>query len=843
MKRILVSAVIGLTAVTLGLPERQVFAQGLEEIIVTARKREENLQDVPIAITAFSAKDIENAGLKNLEDVSTLASGFYFTNQGQNQPGRYNTQLRFRGLTNAQFSPTFDTGALFVDGGFVLNGGTSLSLMDIERVEVIKGPQAAYFGRGTFGGAVNLITRTPSMEGLAGAAELTLSHRELLDLNTFIEGPLIADKLSGSLGVRFYDKKGHYTAVDGGTLGDEETISVNGKLFLQATDNFSVSLRVAYSEDDDGAPAAAYVSGTSNDSCTGRTITTGAGEVVQPNTYVCGQLPDVNNAIPSPGSGVIDSNTIIPDRVFDFATGGSIPNGGPSIDRIGMKRESLRVNLQAALDVNDYTIDLNANVNDQAMNAIRDFDLSGLPNAFSQDPQGLEDRSIEIRLTSPQDGRFRWMIGANYYEQEATLSNAGGNFSYACISNPDPDVLCIPGFALNFGQNSSFAESDESEVSGLFGAVDYDFTDELTLTVEGRFHSDTLKKGAVSNTADGGLGEGFLQIDSDEFLPRVILRWQPSDETTIFGSYSVGVVPGDVNSRFRGADERERPQYLAVIPDAGESTGQEELKSFEIGVKKTFFDGRGYANLALFTQEWTGIKGRSSVPINETCDASGPNAIGVTGCTFAGVQPGDAKMVEDPNNPGTLVPLLNVRNVIVEGDADLAGFELDFGGLLNDNLSFDAAIAYVDTEYTDYLFNFVQRFSGFGQMRGNSTPRTPEWSGYLSSTYTLPLSNGNEFFVRGDITYTGEVFADETNLAYLESFFITNLRAGIDSENYRVELFVKNLFDEDAWSSGARFSDTALPVTFVPSNIFVFQGFNLTPQNRLEVGLRASYRF
>lgn len=842
--RYIIGAIV---AVTLGVPVGAAYSQnaedvGLEEIIVTARKREESIQDVPIAISVFSATDIDEGGLASLEDISTLASGLYFQNQALAKPGRYDTQLRFRGLNNSQFSPTFDTGALFIDGSFVLNGGTSLSLMDIERVEVIKGPQAAYFGRGTFGGAVNFITKNPSMDGFGGAVSLTASHRDLLDLNTFIEGPLIADKLSGSLGVRFYDKKGHYRATDGGVLGNEETTTINGKLFLQATDNFTVGLRIAYSEDDDGAPAGAFIAGTYNDTCSGRTITTGTGERVNPNTYVCGQVPDINSAIPSPGgASIINANTILPDSVVDFATGGSIPNGGPFVGTVGMKRETLRASLQAALDVNDYTIDMNVSLNDQALNFIRDFDLTGLPNAFSQDPQGLEDSSVELRLTSPQDGGFRWMVGFNYYEQDFTFANTGGNFNYACFEDPDPAVLCVPNFALNFGQNSSFGQSDHSEVTGFFGAMDYDITDELTLTVEGRFQNDILTKGGTATAA--GLDSGAVDIETDEFLPRVILRWQPSDTTTVFGSWSVGFIPGDVNVQFLNADDRERPQYVAAIPNVGVSTGQEELDSFEFGVKQTLFDGSGYINFAYFNQSWTGIKGRSSIPVNETCDATGPNALGVTGCEYAGVTAGDPKMVDDPSNPGTMVPFLNVRTVLTEGDADLSGFELDFGGQLNDYLSVDASVAYVDSEYTQYLFNFVERFAGFSEMRGNSTPRTPEWSGSLSSTFTWPLNDGKNLYVRGDVTFMGEVFTDETNLAYLDSYFLTNLRAGLDTDTYRIELFVKNLFDEDAWATGARFSDTALPVRFSPSNIFVFQGFNVTPQNRIEFGLRATYRF
>ena len=116
MNRILIWAIGAVIAAAIGMPERQVFAQSIDEITVTARKREENLQEIPIAITAISSEDIMEAQVTGLEDVSSLAPGFYFFNQGQSQPGRYNTQLRFRGLNQAQFSPSFETGALFVDG-------------------------------------------------------------------------------------------------------------------------------------------------------------------------------------------------------------------------------------------------------------------------------------------------------------------------------------------------------------------------------------------------------------------------------------------------------------------------------------------------------------------------------------------------------------------------------------------------------------------------------------------------------------------------------------------------------------------------------------------------------
>ncbi|MEM9182420.1 MAG: TonB-dependent receptor [Pseudomonadota bacterium] len=853
-RKLLLSTLI---AGCLAVPAQSALAQsgddesGLEEIVVTARKREESLQEIPIAITSVSSLDILEGGLTGLEDLSQLASGFYFFNQGQNQPGRYNTQLRFRGLNQAQFSPSFETGALFIDGVYVLNGGTSLSLMDIERVEVIKGPQSAYFGRNTFGGAVNFITRDPSMEEFGGEVNVSGTHRSRFDVTAFVEGPLIPDVLSGSLSARVYDKQGHFTASDGGRLGDENTETISAKLLWQPSDNLSVRFRASYSEDDDGAPAQAYVAGRVNDSCSGRTITTPAGETVNPVNFICGQVPDVDSTIPVTGSRVIDGNTTLPPglngaglslaEVFGSAP---LPPGVPGINDIGLIRETLRLSAHATYSFdNGMDLDVVLGVNDQQANFIRDFDLSAFPGGFSNDPQNLEDQSFEIRLTGPQDGRLRWSAGVNYYEQEFTSSLTGGTFMFGCIGlEPGNDQSdCVPGaggnpFLLGPFPNG-FGQSDEAEVLGIFASLDFDLTDTITLTAEGRYQQDTLTKGGV--TGPDGLNNA-PEFEFNEFLPRVIARWQPGQDTTLYASYALGVVPGDANDFFLNADEQERAQYLAQFPGLNESLPQEELDAFELGWKQVLFDGAGYLNVAVWWNEWVGIKGRSSGLINETCTANDV-AIGAPGCTYDGVI-GDVTTRQLPNpETGVLEPFFNARNILLDGDADLKGFEVDVGGTIVDGWTVDASVAYVDTEYTRYIFNFGEAIFGFSDVRGLSVPRVPKWSGNLTSTYRFDLPGAWEGFARTDINYFGETFTDERNLAFTEDYFITDVRIGAETDKYRVELFVNNLFDVDAWASGARFSDTAFPVDF--GNFFVQQGVNVAPNDRQEFGLRASIMF
>jgi len=844
---------VSAAAVAFCLPIQITYAQesgasgALDEITVTARKRVESLQEAPVAISAFSRNDIKNFDLRQLENVSDLTPGFQFKNQGNQQPGRYNTQLQFRGLTTAQFSPSFATGALFIDGVYVLNGGTSLSLMDVERVEVIKGPQSAYFGRNTFGGAVNLITRDPNAANWGGEVSVATSDRSNNDISVFVEGPIISEQLAVSLGVRKYDKKGHYTSVDGGRIGNEETETINFAAKWTPTDNLSFKMRYGYSEDSDGAPAQGFISGILNDNCTGKTIDSPEGPA-NPTRYFCGQVPDVNTASGLPGTTAIGGNTVIPDLVVGnlpgfptlteaFSDPSTTLAGVPSLNRIGMKRETQRLSLAADYEMGDYSIGFVYGKNEQDMNAIRDFDNGDRVNWFSRDPQAMEDESIELRVTGPQDGRFRWMAGINKYEQEFTSSGGGGDASTSCFSTAaaltDDPATCIPGFTLFFP--NSLQQADQADVLGIFAAVDFDITDELTIIAEGRYQQDELTKGAGVLTA----GAPVLKKSFDKFLPRLIARYQPNENTNLFVSYSVGQIAGDFNTFFINADQRERDQYLAAEPTIAESTPAEELKAIEFGWKQVWLDGRVQTNLAIYSNEWTGIKGRSSVQVNETCRAADIDSD--PACqTSNGIVVGDPKQIPDPAGGGGLIPFTNSRNVLLPGDADINGVELETWFRPSEDLTMTVNVSHIDSKYTDYKFNFVSPIAGYSQMSGNGTPRQPEWSGNATVTQHLNVA-GYEGYVRGEMIYQGRSFVDESNLAYIDDYTLFNLRAGVSGKNYLVELFIKNLFDEDAWATGARWTDFSSPTQF--AFLTAKQGVVVSPQDRREIGIRASYRF
>ncbi len=815
----------------------QAGPRAIDEITVTARKREESLLEVPVAITAFSRDDILAADITGLDDVSGLTAGFQFFNQGNQQPGRYNTQLQFRGLTTSQFSPSFATGALFIDGVYVLNGGTSISLMDIDRIEVIKGPQAAYFGRNTFGGAVNLITRNPSMQEFSGEVGLATSTRSTNEITAFVEGPIVSDQLAFSLGARFYDKRGHYVASDGGRLGAEETRSINAVLLWEPTDALSFKFRYAYSEDDDGTPAQGFISGLVNDNCSGRTINSPVGPV-NPARYICGQVPDLNTAQTFTGGPIIDSNTFLPQNFVNapgFLNPAVVPGGVPNINQPGLRRDTERLSLIASYDFNDYNLTAIAGTNDQGANWIRDFDLTNRVSWFSNDPQKLKDQSYELRLTAPQDRRLRWLGGVNFYTQEFTSSGGGGTASTSCLSLvptlTDDPTTCLP-LTLVFG--NTLQDSDNGDVFGVFGAVEYDFTDSLTLAVEARYQQDKITKGAgVVNPGQPILSETFSDL-----LPRIILRFQPTDVTNLFVSYAEGQIAGDFNSFIINADDRERAQYLSQDPRISEALPAEKLKAWEFGWKQVLLEGRAQLGLAVYRNEWTAIKGRSSFTVNETCRA-GDIATNAPGCdTALGQQVGDPKTFDAGG--GNLQPFLNTRNILIPGDATITGVELETLLRPSDNFTIQASLTYIDSKYDDYPFNFVQPIAGFSQMRGNQTPRQPKWSGNMAFTQYFNVA-GLDAFLRTDLVYQGRSFVDESNLAYIDDYSLVHLRGGIETERYRVELFIKNLLDESAWATGARWTDFSSP--FQGAFFTAKQGVAVSPQDRREIGIRANVRF
>ncbi len=825
----------------------------LEEIVVTARKREESLQEVPIAVTAFSENAIASIGVKGLEDIALRTPGLQFSEQAGQIPGRFNCSIRFRGMNVNSEQPVAQLGSLFIDGIYVASGCNSLGAEDLARIEVIKGPQAVYFGRNTFGGAINYVTKDPGNDW-GGKTTVSLAEDDDYEVTGAVEGPIVADKLAFRLSGRYYDRGAIFGSTNDGTaLGEQKTRSVAAKVVFTPAESFTLRVRGQYAEDRDGSPGAGFISGILNDTCTGTTSPNGTPR----GRYICGTIPSVGDANTVNANGnLISYNTSLSPVSFpmnpDYLRTALINNGandpaiaaGLAIDGFGLKRNMFFIGGTADWELpNGWVLSGVYGHNEMRANWIRDFDFTDVESWWSMDPQSLDDDTYELRITSGQDTALTWVAGVSYYEMAYTQSGNGGT---AITAIPIGMGVIVPSVFRN-----SLVNNVEQTYSAFFGGVTYKFTDQWSASLEARYQSDEIKKG---QTIASQVGQPIASAKWEDVLPRAIIQWQPTPQTNVYASYSKGVLPGDINAEFiygpdnmRSAEQiaSARDQtlngaaaYAAVglpngspgIAEAADFIDREKLDSFELGWKQQWLNGRLQTNMAIYYMEWENQKGRVSASI---VDFNGnTNAPFVRDAATCTVRLAADLLCND--TPRTV-------QISVPGSSELKGIEFEGNWFATNNLTVQAGLEYTNNKYTQFTFNFVEALAGTREMAGNTSPRYPEFKGNLALNYTAPLArDGWDWFTRGDLLYFGEYFVDESNLATAPAQTLLSARIGVKTENLRLELFGYNLTDEDSYAAASRFSDFSIPGNFA---FTTNQGINVAPQRSRYFGVKATFTF
>jgi len=403
----------------------------LSEVVVTARKRSERLLEVPVSISALTSADIEEQGITSLMDLARSVPSLNMTNtiSGTGRTDRSFPTYVMRGMVpSASNTPTT---RVFVDGAPFATAQIG-GLDDLERVEVLYGPQSAYFGRQTFAGAINLVTKDPGSE-FGGSVSLLGGTDSYYDARGSIEGPILGEALSVRGSVRYFTRDGSFDnkvapGFGSGTIGDQSTRSGTLTLLSRPTD--ALRLRAMYMawEDDDGPGAGGFI-GPAQSNCT-----TPAGP------WFCGVAPQRRSDVIPAANNVID--TQVRAWLNSISAPGALLFSPPT--EYGLKREA--DHWHASFDYefgSGITLSgLAAGSNDE-FNTLADFDLqdtSGVRNPFqaAAGPFGRtffdsvilvqaddEDLSYELRLTSADDGSFRWLVGAGYTESSRASGLAG----------------------------------------------------------------------------------------------------------------------------------------------------------------------------------------------------------------------------------------------------------------------------------------------------------------------------------------------------------------------------------------------------------------------------------
>jgi outer membrane receptor protein involved in Fe transport len=685
---------------------------GIEEIVVTARKREENLQQVPLSISAFTAKTIQDAGMTSIKDVADFTPNFSF----RESFGRTFDRPVLRGMSNILGNP--NTG-IFIDGAFVSGSISSVDLQNVERVEVIKGPQAALYGRSTFAGAVNYITKQPSNE-FEGKVTGTIAEHDEYEAFGSISGPLIRDVLAAYVSARYYTYGGEYKNVGtgGGKPGAEESYSFNASFRLTPAENFDATLRLSYAKDNDDH-IAYYLQNATLNNCFFNA----------PRNYFCG-------VVGVPKTVALNLETL-PDP--------------------GLERRTFRSNLNMGLQFGDgYELRTQLAFTDEDTDTQRDNDFRDTrTNPFfprsvqiesfrTWDKGFFRDYSGELRLSSPTQNAFRWLVGGYFYKEKVRTKTSSG--------------LTIGRFARGV--------PDDTRNLAAFGSVEYDILDNLTATAEVRAAWDRKSTQTIS-TAGGGLRTADLASTFDSVTPRFTLNYKLSDATIFYASVAQGNKPGGFNTGLQDANisDAERARLSRF------NTFEEEKSwNYEIGAKTGLLDDRLIFNISGFYIDWT----KQQLSTSE--------AVARTG------------------QPFSTVPL-----IINAGKTEVKGLEIQVTAQPVEWLSLQAGYGLADAKFKE--FNDPEQLQLFGNASaaGFRTPNAPKHTFNASATVRLPVTDSIEGFWRTDVFYESTRYDQIHNLAQTGDTTKVNMRVGIETEGLQVALFAKNLLNNRTANSVTRF--------------------------------------
>lgn len=772
-------SLMAFTALASFTASEALMAQSLaiEEITVTSRKREENLQQMPLTVTALTNDDIYDRGVDNLLDLSDFTPGFYTETVGGRSANPY-----FRGLVVNTAVADRQNSSVFVDGFYVLGTAATFGFNNIERVEVLKGPQSALFGRATFGGAVNYITKTPGDEFEADV-NIDISEHQRYDAAVTVSGPLFgSEKLKALVSARYFEFGGEWNNTaqgeNGVTIGDEETKAISAKLLWEPTEQLSITVSGSYAEDDDGPPATTSLP-AELDNCLFYSSAIPLG-------YICGKLPtDIKT--------VKQNNQRVSER-FGEAAG----------------RLQISERFTADIDYvtsNDWALELRAGTNQQTVDTISDAswdDSFGVSNGIggfdglvfgsvglveaNRAFTGFQDKSLQFKITAPGNQKYTAFLGMSYYEHDIFARN-----------------LRVTA-ARPLGNIDSSRHIDNYSV---FGSMTYNVTDQLAVGFDGRWQQDNVRESTAEfqpQTAAElpGLGsnEEFTAFAFDtasfkRFLPRFIIDYKPNDDATIYAVLSRGNKPGFFNNAATAAN-------LGIAADVLE----ESVWNYELGAKTLWMDGRLLLNVAGYYMDWTNQQIRQTF-----LDAQGQDS---TISTNAG-----ATEVYGVEVESTFVA---TENLTLSGSVAYAAPEFKF---------FEEG-------------TFGPQLGVGPNLAGNEPYRYPDWQIQLGADFSQPdVLNDWDFFGRADMNMTGKRWSEIYNLSYIGWEYKLNLRMGLEDDNWRLTAYVNNALDDRSLAGSFRFRDLRRFAFFDQTTFsFTFPYAQLVNLNRgRNFGVNISYSY
>ena len=760
----------------------------IEEVIVTARQKSESLTQVPLSIQAFNGAQMVRTGVDGITDVLRLTSGVQYDSSGSTGTGN----ITIRGLAQPGLIGDETNVAIFIDGIYASGRDAAfLPFNGIERVEVVRGPQSALYGRNAFAGAVNYITKKPAdqFDAEIGA---TLGSDSQGGGTFYLSTPVsdtVAVRIDG-----IYDESGgtHKDPDEGYRLGERINKAGRMRTIWNASDTLAVDIGYMYMESAEKPRAGFHLQHNSHFKLSVPSLLTFSNAPFPPS-FVTPVAPGIYKL-------TVPADMLVTTQARGYS--GEVKQGkilGGVKGAFGDRRDAEHASFTVEWAFDDYTLTALTGYNESQYRALtgydqvvhvefgpinfRGYDIGGQPN------NNRREWSQELRLQSDNDGSLSYSAGLSYSDLslDEWLWSASIGVTPADQAIIDANGL---GLAANHGKPPFIDYSEHSTRSrSAFFSTAYAINDALTITLEGR---NTWEEKTVDNLINklGTVNRptGFARGNWEYFTPRFTVDYLFNDNNLMYLNIGKGAKSGGINGTGIGDEQSYAP---------------EENWTYELGAKLKFWQNKGLINIAAYYIDWD----------SQQIKNFATNSI----------------------TPG-VIPSVIVTNL---GKTTVHGIDVDTRIQLNSNWSFNASYAYNESDIkrgrlspefghidfdklgmngTDYpvvtipvlnlgavpfpiVDGVVPAFQtdiqvSDGDLSGKRLPNTPKHKATFAVDYIKPFSIFN-VYSSFNIVWTDKRYVDALNVAYMGSSIDANLTIGAESEQWRLALNIENVFNDN----------------------------------------------
>lgn len=709
---------------------------GLEEVIVTATKRAESLQEVGMAITAINTLELERLGATSLIDFAVRVPNLAMAYEAD---GRFDSSSpSIRGVFGV------GTTGFYVDDTQV-NSSFLPRVMDLERIEVLRGPQGSLYGARSMGGTIRMITNKPRLNESDGQVHATLSTVDDGDQNWNFDGifnfPVIEDKFA----IRVTAYYGSNSGVFDRTYIPNWTDS-GGNLRVSPGPAFQKNENVDDEQYWGGNLAATWIF-TDNLSLDMKLM----GQKVEADG-----LPFADN----------DPESVITPRFFDSEE--------PGTDEWYIASATFNWEIEAGNFVSTtawYDRETSEWEEEASFLHFLFDNVIGIPIdplvAVLNTTEKYQNFSHETRFTSDFDGAWNFTAGVFY--QDAEFDHHYPRAVQTGLAAAIDEFTDFPGLGQNCEFGFCLTDDDlifvtttltQTDEIALFGELSWQLNDTWSITAGGRWYDTDI---TAVNTADGFANSGPSSYDEKQsesgFNPKLLVQAQLNDDLNLYGSAAQGFRVGGVNGNLPSGLCGDELDALGIDPSNATTFDSDSLWSYELGFKSTLADNRVTLNGAVFFIDWSDVQqfNRLACGFQFTANA---------------------------------------------GSAESTGFELELASAPIAGLTISAAVGYTDAKITD-------DGGVAGVEKGDKVQGVPDWTGTISAQYMWPAFGDWEGLVRADGNYYGKSFSANNesvgaNARLRDSWSALNLRAGIVNAKWDVILFIDNVTDERASLADSR---------------------------------------